>query len=112
MLDGKAVTATPNDPILFIPRRHTHSFKFCKGEPTVLKEKTNPSGDFKEKFFKDLFDGSEASFTSAMRAGYRGDMIVALPGEISLLDRAFTNAMGAFIAWLFPQKHNNGMKAS
>jgi hypothetical protein len=53
-LDGEAVTLTSSDPALFIPRGHTHSFKFCKGVVTRLREKINPPGDFKEAFFEDL----------------------------------------------------------
>jgi mannose-6-phosphate isomerase-like protein (cupin superfamily) len=109
-LDGKTVILKPGDAPLHISAWHVHSFKFFKGEPSVLVERTDPVGDFKMDFFEDLLDTGEIDMVRAFRAFYNGDTYVALPFGVKLLDQAFTLALGAVITWWFPQQ-NKGMLA-
>ncbi|KIV98838.1 uncharacterized protein PV09_09409 [Verruconis gallopava] len=109
-LDGRTVVLTPEDEPLRIPRRHVHSFKFIKGEAATFTERTDPAGLFKQAFFEDLLDGGGITLINALRAFYRGDTYVALPGNIQMVDQAFIWGVGAVAAFFFPQK-NKGMLA-
>lgn len=107
---GKTIVAKPGDDVYVIPRMDTHGFKFFKGEPTILKEFTNPAGNFKEAFFEDLLDDGSLNAISAIRAGYYGDTYVALPGHFMWLEQALSLGVGGIVAYFWPQK-NKGMLA-
>ena len=107
---GLTVTLTAGDDEYVIPRMDTHGFSFFKGEPTVLKEFTDPTGDFKENFFEDLLDDGDFNAISALRAGYYGDTYFAMPGNIKMLEQAVTLGVGGIVAYFWPQK-NKGMLA-
>jgi hypothetical protein len=107
---GNTVIGRPGDEKLIIPRMDTHGFKFFKGEATILKEFTDPTGDFKESFFEDLLDDGNINAISALRAGYYGDTYFAMPGDIKLLEQAVTLGVGGIVAYFWPQK-NKGMLA-
>jgi mannose-6-phosphate isomerase-like protein (cupin superfamily) len=109
-LDGKAVILKPGDDPITIPRWHTHSFRFFKGEPSVFSERTNPTGDFKMDFFEDLLDTGKIDMLGALRAFYNGDTYIALPFGIKAIDQVVTLGLGAVVAWLVPQK-NKGLLA-
>ncbi|KAF7187869.1 hypothetical protein HII31_10769 [Pseudocercospora fuligena] len=95
VLDGKAVTLHAGDPSLHIPKCHVHSFKFKAGVKSVLIERTDPVGDFKEKFFEVLLDeritdGGKPSLLSVMLSFYDGDTFLGLPGGFKLLEENLT----------------------
>jgi len=75
-LDDKTSIAKPGDPTVFIERGHVHGFKFPKGQRAVLQELTDPTGEFKQRFFEDIF-GSGLSFWSMMRGFSDGDTYIA-----------------------------------
>jgi hypothetical protein len=101
--NGKWKTVTPESGAQFLPRRTTHGFKFFKGEATVARERTEPTGDFKHHFFEDLLAAGGISFGRAMRAFRDGDTYVALPMGIGLIDEAFTNVVGAIAMLFYPR---------
>ncbi|KAK5680080.1 hypothetical protein LTS10_008030 [Elasticomyces elasticus] len=103
-MDGKDAVLTPSDPPLFIPRLHVHGFNFFAGEAAAFTERTNPAGDFKERFFGDIFEAGQPTFVSVMRSFYDGDTYMALPGGIQLLDEAFTTVVGGVLKWMYPRK--------
>lgn len=47
-IDGKKRTLRPSDGEVHIPRRHVHGLKSIKGVRAVLREHTDPCGQFKE----------------------------------------------------------------
>ena len=94
-LDGVTHTVTPESPTLVIPPWHTHSVSGIAGEPVVFREATDPTGDFKEVFFRDFVrDGQPTNLFHVVRAGYDGDMYPALPGGVKMVDRAFVSVLG------------------
>jgi len=103
-LDGKESVLTSADPALFIPRLHAHGFHFFPGEAASFTERTNPAGDFKERFFEDIFEKGQPTLISAIRAFYDGDTYMALPGGIGLLDELFTTVVGGAAKWWYPRK--------
>lgn len=103
-LDGKESVLTPADPPLFIPRLHVHGFHFFAGEAASFTERTNPAGDFKERFFADIFEAGQPTFVSVMRAFYDGDTYMALPGGIGLVDEVYTTVVGGVAKWMYPKK--------
>lgn len=105
-LEGKVTMLRPGDAPLRIPRMQVHSFKFLKGVPTVFTEKTDPAGDFKERFFAILLDtpDGQPTFVSALRSFYDGDTYAALPGGFKLLDQAVTLTLGAMVRFWYPVK--------
>ena len=107
---GKTIIAKAGDDKYVIPRMDAHGFKFFKGEATILKEFTDPAGDFKEKFFEDLLDDGNINTIAAIRAGYYGDTYFALPGSFKLFEQAVTLGVGSVVAFFWPQK-NKGMLA-
>ena len=46
-LEGKKMLISAGDNPVFIPRWHSHSMLAMKGEEMVLKETTDPTGEFK-----------------------------------------------------------------
>jgi len=103
--NGKQVTLSKHDGVLVIPRLHVHGFKFAEGEPTVLMEKTDPPGDFKEDFFSNAFDTVDGrpTFVSMMRAMYEGDTYVALPGGFKVVEEGWTMLVGSVVKWMYPR---------
>ncbi|KAH7058936.1 hypothetical protein B0J12DRAFT_772673 [Macrophomina phaseolina] len=96
-LDGKTriVHADDPDPTVYIPAWHTHSMQGFEGEKLVLQERADPAGLYKAEFFNDMMSqGSMPGFWHAMRAFYDGDTWVALPGNIGIVDQAFTLVFG------------------
>jgi hypothetical protein len=47
-----------------------------------------------------LLDDGAINMVSAFRAFYHGDTYIALPGNIKLLDQAFTWSIGGIVSWL------------
>lgn len=106
-LDGKEVVLDADSGPLLIPRYAVHGFKFFKGEPTILKEFTDPAGSFKQEFFEDLFYTgpiSNLSFLQVVRVFYDGDTYIALPGNIRILDQLFTWTVGYIASWIVQGK--------
>ena len=101
-LDGNTVIAKPGDPAVFIERRKVHGFKFPKGEKAVLKEMTQPTGEFKQRFFEDIL--SAWGFWNAMRGFADGDTYVALPGPFRWLDEVYMFVIGALVKVVNPRK--------
>lgn len=86
-IDGKKIIASAGDARLIIPRFSVHGIDFFKGEPTIIREKTVPAGEFKALFFQDVFRNGTPNFFMAMRAFYDGHSYAALPGNLKILDR-------------------------
>lgn len=103
--DGNSTILTPGDPPIVIPRWHVHGFSFFKGEPATVKEKTDPTGEFKENFFENIYDDGESHVISLLRGCYHGDAYLSLPGGFKLLDQVFMNVAGGIASYFFPQKH-------
>lgn len=102
-LDGKTVTATPSNPTIFIERRQVHGFKFPKGQRAVLKEMTMPTGEFKQKFFEDIFENW--GFWGAMRGFADGDTYPALlPGPFRWLDEIYILVLWVLVRLVYPRK--------
>lgn len=101
--NGTWTTMTPQTGKLLVPRRTVHAFNFFKGEKAVARESTQPSGDFKHFFFRDMFAGGQVSFLRAIRACYDGDTCVALPLGIFFVDEIFTNVFGWIATLLYPR---------
>lgn len=100
-LDGKTMTARPGDPAVFIPRRKVHGFKFPKGSKAVLKEMTQPTGEFKQRFFEDIF--ASWGFWDAMRGFADGDTYIALPGPFRWLDELYMLVIGVLAKLVRPR---------
>jgi len=100
-LDGNTVTAKPGDPAVFIERRKVHGFKFPKGEKAVLKEMTQPTGEFKQRFFEDIL--ANWGFWNAMRGFADGDTYVALPGPFQWLDEVYMCVIGLLVKLIHPR---------
>lgn len=106
-VDGKDVILQPGDDELVVPRYVVHSFKFFKGEPTILREHTTPVGVFKQEFFEDLLSTgtfSELSFFQVMRVFGDGDTFLALPGNIKMVDKMFTWTLVGISRWFAKPK--------
>ena len=58
-----------------------------KGVKATFKENTDPEGDFKEQFFRDLARDGPPSMLCAFRAFSDGDTYIALPLGIKALDQ-------------------------
>lgn len=117
-IDGKKTTVhAGSGEVLFVPRMAVHGFTFVKGVKTVLKEYTNPVGDFKEayvygslpqevraakspltcreRFFRDVMQTATdhgPKILMAIRAFREGDTYVALPGGFKAVDQAVSAA--------------------
>jgi hypothetical protein len=78
-----------------------HGFKFPKGERAVLKEMTQPTGEFKQLFFEDIL--SNWGFWNAMRGFADGDSYVALPGPFRWLDEVYMFVVGALAKLVHPR---------
>ena len=108
--NGQTTVVSAGDPKLVIPRLHVHSIRFLKGKSAVFTEKTDPPGDFKERFFENVMDDGTVTLSAVLRAGYDGDAYMHFPYSFRLLDEAITLVGGAIAKVLFPQK-NRGMLA-
>lgn len=96
-LEGSILTAKPGDPAIIIPRRAVHGFKFPKGQRAVLKEMTDPTGEFKQMFFEDVFGSGRGSFFGAMRAFADGDTYIKMPGPWRWVDEVWMFVMWALV---------------
>lgn len=94
-LDDETINTRPGDPVLFIPRRHVHGFEFPKGKRAVLKEFTQPTGEFKQRFFEDIF--ADAGFWGVMRGFVDGDTYIALPGPWRWVDEVYMFVLGLLV---------------
>lgn len=101
-LDGETITTKPGDPVVFIKRCHVHGFKFPKGQRAVLKEMTQPTGEFKQRFFEDIFENW--GFWGAMRGFADGDTYLALPGPFRWLDELYMFVIGLLVKVFNPRK--------
>lgn len=106
-LEGKETILTPESGRFHIPRMSVHGLEIVEGVETVFTERTDPPGDFKEKFFEDIFDTPTRVMTSssAFRSFYDGDCYMALPGGFKLVDIVATNVLGYVASWLVPGTH-------
>ena len=100
-LDGNTAVAKPGDPPVFIERRKVHGFKFPRGEKAILKEYTQPTGEFKQLFFEDIF--SDWGFWNATRGFADGDAYMALPGPFRWLDEVYAFVIGALARFVNPR---------
>lgn len=106
-LDGKpnVVCATDPNPTVYIPARHTHSMQGFEGERLVLQERADPAGRYKAEFFNDILsEGKMPGFWHVMRSFYDGDTYAALPGNLGIVDQAFTFVFGAIAKFIAPPK--------
>jgi hypothetical protein len=103
-VDGKEVILTPSHPPYEIRRMHVHGFKFFPGEPATLLERTDPTGDFKEEFFRDVFEDGQPKFWTTVRAAYDGDTYLSLGPQ--WLDVAVVSVLGRFAKWWVPRKRS------
>ena len=103
-LDNEIIVAKPGDPPVFLERRRVHGFKFNgpKGQKAVLKEMTQPTGEFKQHFFEDIFE--ELGFWGFMRGFADGDTYPALPGPFRWLDELYMLVIGALAKVMYPRK--------
>ena len=46
-VEGKTVVVAAGDDPVFIPRWHSHSMLAFKGDEMILRERTDPTGEFK-----------------------------------------------------------------
>lgn len=102
-LDGKTIVAKPGDPVVFIERRRVHGFKFPEGQRTVLKERTRPTGEFKQRFFEDIFR-QDGGFWGAMRGFADGDTFLALPGPFRWVDEVYGFVIWLLVRLLYPRR--------
>ena len=94
-LEGVTHILTPESPALVVPPWHTHSIDCFAGEPALFREQTDPTGRFKEEFFRDFFrDSFPKSVFHAFRASYDGDLYFALPGGVKLIDQLVLVTVG------------------
>jgi mannose-6-phosphate isomerase-like protein (cupin superfamily) len=100
-LDGTTIIAKSGDPAVFIPRRKVHGFKFPKGEKAVLKEMTQPTGEFKQRFFEDIL--ADWGFWNAMRGFADGDTYIALPGPFRWLDELYMMVVAVLVKLVHPR---------
>ncbi|KAK4500138.1 hypothetical protein PRZ48_008324 [Zasmidium cellare] len=77
-LNSQPHILTPTSPPLHIPRLAVHSFTFVPGVATVLKESTEPEGEFKEVFFRTLLAEGGITLGSVGRACWEGDTYLAV----------------------------------
>ena len=107
-LDGTTSLVKPGDPMIKIPRRAVHSIKWPTGKRATLRERTNPTGPFKQRFFEDMFGGK--GFGLTMRAFADGDTYIPLPGNLRLLDEVFMFFVGIIASILYPRKEKPASK--
>jgi len=104
-LDGRTLTVTPDDDEILIPRRAVHGFKFPKGQAAILRERTDPTGEFKQRFFEDVFDGTNwGKFGPTFRAFADGDTYIPVPGPFRFLDEVFMCLVGMVVRLLYPRQ--------
>ena len=103
-LNGHTSTVTPQDDEVFIPRRSVHGFKFSKGQAATLRERTDPTGEFKQRFFEDVFDPTGwGKFGPTFRAFADGDTYIPVPGPFRWLDEVFMFLVGFVVKLLYPR---------
>ncbi|KAF2115651.1 hypothetical protein BDV96DRAFT_574242 [Lophiotrema nucula] len=103
---GKEIIATPaNGPVL-ITRGTIHGFTAIKGQQVTFTEKNIPSGDFKARFFQDLFQAGTPGLLLAFRAFYDGDTYIAVPGGFKVVDQIVTSFFGLLAKLFVPAKPN------
>ncbi|KAI8938122.1 hypothetical protein NX059_005789 [Plenodomus lindquistii] len=76
-VDGKTTIVHAGDPVVEIPRRVVHGIKFLPNKRGVLKERTAPTGEFKQKFFEDVFRAG--GMGQKLRAFADGDTYLPVP---------------------------------
>lgn len=92
-VEGKKSILRQGDSMV-VPAGKIHGFSSLPGKEFVLKEATNPTGDFKEHFFLDVLEhGSPVSFWRAVRAAWDGDLYPAIPMPWWLGRRFFDQAV-------------------
>jgi len=102
-LEGSgSVIVSAGDARLKIPRWHVHSFAAFPGEACVLKELTDPSGDFKAEFFRDITQSGQMTVLGALRSFYNGDAYVSLPGNFKIIDQVFIAIAGTIARFFQP----------
>ena len=101
-LEGQTILAKPGDPPVFLERRRVHGFKFPHGKKAVLKELTQPTGEFKQHFFEDIFEN--LGFWGVMRGFADGDTYIALPGPFRWLDELYMLVIGALASLFHPRR--------
>ncbi|KAH8901744.1 hypothetical protein GQ53DRAFT_815191 [Thozetella sp. PMI_491] len=100
-LGREKVVLHAGDPPLLIPRRVVHSMQSFKGERLVIREQSDPAGDYKAMFFNDLLSlGGFSNVPHILRAFYDGDAYLALPLYFRFFDEIFITVFGG-IAKLF-----------
>lgn len=103
-MDGRSYVRGPGDPMLVIPRRHVQGFRCFRGEAARIQERTNPvdEGIAKDEFFEDMLSDGTMSMSSAFRAAYAGDTVLALTG-VKVVDEALRIALGSLFTWWYPR---------
>lgn len=101
-LDDKIIIAKPGEDALFIERGHVHGFKFPKGQRAVLQELTDPTGEFKQRFFEDIFEKG-LTFWTMMRGFADGDTYIAFT-PFRWLDLVCMAVLGFVARWRLPRE--------
>lgn len=112
MINGITTRVKAGPDQIRVPRYVKHSIKCIAEVRSVVKEQTDPTGEFKEwyvdelcpklglllrkltddevgnRFFRDFFAfGNPTSFLHVMRAFWDGDVYPALPGGFHIMDQ-------------------------
>ncbi|KAI0132623.1 hypothetical protein BJ170DRAFT_614683 [Xylariales sp. AK1849] len=104
-LNGVKKLFRAGDQDLLIPARAVHSVRGFEGERLVMRERSDPPGDYKALFFNDLLStGSFDSFSHFLRASYDGDAYIALPLYFRFLDVVFMTVAGGIAHLFAPRK--------
>ncbi|KAH8593088.1 hypothetical protein B0O99DRAFT_628063 [Bisporella sp. PMI_857] len=107
VINGKSRIFQPSDGEVHIPRRQVHGIKAIKGIRSTLKESTNPSGEFKEAFLRDLNQNGNPGFWLAMRVFYDGDTYPIVGTPFRIVDQAFVTVLGFIGKFLAPAPASN-----
>ncbi|KAJ3967415.1 hypothetical protein EV361DRAFT_807305 [Lentinula raphanica] len=93
---------TPESGEAFVPRGVPHALESFKGEPCVVTERTNPSFDNKELFFRNILaipgGLSSGGLIPMMQVFYYGDGYPVFPVHMPWLEKAFVKFFGGRLA--------------
>ncbi|KAL1866865.1 hypothetical protein Daus18300_006568 [Diaporthe australafricana] len=108
-VDGVTRVAVAGEKV-HIPIGAVHGFKGFPGERLVVREMSDPAGDYKHLFFADLLSGTWPSgFWHTMRVFYDGDGYPSLGLYFKGFDIAFVTVFGG-IAKLFLEKRQEKLE--
>ncbi|KAJ0108777.1 cupintype [Diaporthe amygdali] len=103
-IDGVTKIASAGETT-HVPAGLVHGFKGFPGERLVVRERSDPPGDYKHLFFADLLSGSwPAGFWHTMRTFYDGDGYPALGLYFKAFDFAFVTLFGGIAKLFLPKR--------